>query len=243
MYGIENVNPADVRNMLQRGMRIELGGGMKKLGRKEERNLHRLVRASNPTVAGVEETIDQPIYDSFSINANTAFAKTVLFQSPIGQGGKTLAQTNLVVGGQLQFPQRLELHAISVCIANNTTLTDLVNILSLVSFTLTVGTKPMLQVPVWFLPSGCGAVLNAVAGIGSALPATSAVAFSTGNGVSDPRAVFALSCPFMIESGESFNVTLNPETAFNTQANTTNPPGVGTTIAVKLDGILYRGVQ
>ena len=162
---------------------------------------------------------------------------------PIGQNGKTLAQTNLVVGGQLQYPQYLELHSISVPIANNTTLTDLINILSLVSFTLTVGTKPMLQVPVWFLPSGCGAILNAVAGIGSSLPATAAVGYSTGNGIADPRAVFALSCPFVINTGESFNVTLNPETPFNTQANTTNPPGLGTTISVKLDGVLYRGVQ
>jgi hypothetical protein len=244
MLAIEKVSPKQVQHMLRsRGMRIEPGGGFSPLGTREESKVRRMVRHSNPVIAGVEETIDQPIYDSFSIAASTAFAKTVLFQSPIGQNGKTLAQTNLVVGGQLQNPQRLELHTVSVCIANNTTLTDLINILSLVSFTLTVGTKPMLQVPVWFLPAGCGAVLNAIAGIGSSLPATAAVGFSTGNGITDPRAVFSLSCPFMIESGESFSVTLNPETPFNTQANTTNPVGVGTTIAVKLDGVLYRGVQ
>ena len=100
----------------------------------------------------------------------------------------------------------------------------------------------MLQVPILFVPAGCGPVLNAVAQIGTA-PGGAQVAYSTSNGIQDMRSVFALSCPFMIESGESFNVTLNPETPFNTQANGTNPPGVGTTIYVKLDGILYRGVQ
>jgi hypothetical protein len=247
MFEIEKVSPAEVKRMLQQGMRIELGGGMRASSQREQRRQEtlgrRLARHSNPTVAGVEETIDQPIYDTVSIAASTAFTKTVLFQSPIGQNGKTLAQTNMVVGGQLQNPQYLELHSISVPIANNTTLVDLINILTLVSFTLTVGTKPMLQVPVWFLPAGCGAILNSVAGIGSTLPATAAVGYSTGNGIADPRAVFALSCPFVINTGESFNVTLNPETPFNTQANTTNPPGLGTTIAVKLDGVLYRGVQ
>lgn len=238
MYGIEKVNPAKVRSFLSATGFGKAG----ELQRDVNRRIRSIVRASNPTVAGVEETIDQPIYDSFSIAANTAFAKAVLFQSPIGQGGKTLAQTNLVVGGQLQFPQRLELHSIAVIIAGNTTFTDLVNIQQNVSFTLTVGTKPMLQVPPLFLPAGCGPIMNAVAQIGTAA-AGAQVAYSTSNGFQDMRAVFALSCPFMIESGESFNVTLNPETPFNTQANTTNPPGVGTTIYVKLDGILYRGVQ
>lgn len=248
MFDIEKVSSAEVKRMLQQGARLELGGGMRATNEREKRSLvdaqlRRRARHCNPTVAGVEETIDQPFYDTVSIAASTAFAKTVLFQVQIGQSGKTLAQTNMTQSGQLPYPQYLELHTISVPIANNTTLVDLINILQLVSFTLTVGTKPMLQVPVWFLPAGCGAIINAIAGIGSALPATTAVGYSTGNGIADPRAVFALSCPFVINTGESFNVTLNPETPFNTQANTTNPPGVGTTIAVKLDGVLYRGVQ
>jgi hypothetical protein len=238
---IQKVSPRAVQAMLRsRGMSFL--GGMATPAEMRERAVRRMVRHANPTVAGVEETIDQPIYDSFSIAANTAFAKTVLFQSPIGQNSKTLAQTNLVVGGQLQFPQRLELHSIAVWIANNVTLTDLVNIQTNCSFVLTVGTKPMLQVPVGFLPAGRGAIVNAAANVGT-VPAGSAPMFSTSNGIQDPRAVFALSCPFMIESGESFNVTINPETPFNTQANTTNPAGVGATIVVVLDGVLYRGVQ
>jgi hypothetical protein len=237
MEGITKVTSAQVKRMLaSRGM-LPLFGAETKDWRKL-----RASRLKNPTVAGVEETIDQPIYDSFSVNANTAFPKTVMFQSAISGSSKTLAQTNLVVSGQLQNPQRLEVHSYSVWIANNTTLVDLINIATLVSFTLTVGTKPMWQGPVGFLPAGRGGYFTAAAEIGT-VAAGDAQAVSTSNGVPDPRAVFALSCPYMIESGESFNVTLNPETAFNTQANTTRPPGQGTTIYVILDGILYRGVQ
>jgi len=247
MLSVAKVKQSDVERFL-----MSMGASRQAARRAQfsEEAMHRMVKESkhvvrrhNPVVQGVLETIDQPIYDSFSIAANTAFPKTVLFQNQIGSGGKTLAQTNMVQSGQLPNPQKLELHTIGVWIANNTTLTDLINILTNVSFTLTVNTKPYLQVPPLFLPAGCGAVLNAIAGIGSSLPATSAVGFSTGNGITDMRAVFSLSCPFMIETGESFNVTLNPETPFNTQANSTNPPGVGTTIYVKLDGILYRAVS
>ena len=47
----------------------------------------------------------------------------------------------------------------------------------------------------------------------------------------------------MLEQGETFQVVIVPETAFNFQANTTNPVGVGTTIRVALSGELYRSIQ
>lgn len=210
--------------------------------RSERRPGHGFERRPNSLVAGQEEVIDQPFYDSLSLAANTAFAKTVLFQTPIGQSSKTLAQTNMTKAGQLEFPQRLIIQAIGVFIANNTTPTDVGNILQNVSFTLTIGKKPMLECPVLILPAGRGAIVNAVANVG-VLPAGSAPVFSTSNGLVDPRAMFSLAHPITIESGEGFSVTLNPETGFSTQANTTNPAGVGTTIYVILDGYLYRAVQ
>ena len=210
--------------------------------RSERRPQRAFERRPNPVVAGTEEVIDQPVYDSFSLAANTAFAKVVLFQTPIGQSSKTLAQTNMTKAGQLEFPQRLIIQAIGVFIANNTTPTDVGNILQNVSFTLTTGKKPMLEVPVLMLPAGRGAVLTAAAQVGTA-PAGAAVAYTTSNGSTDPRGMFTLAHPITIESGEGFSVTLNPETAFNTQANTTNPPGVGTTVYVILDGYIYRAVQ
>jgi hypothetical protein len=195
-------------------------------------------RRQNPVVPGMEDVIDQPVYDSFSLAANTAFPKTVLFQTPIGTSGKTLAQTFMTQNGILQNPQRLIVTAIGVVIANNTTPTDVVNIQNNVSFTFTVGKKPMLEVPVLALPAGRGMVLNSVA---TTVAATSL--FSTSNGAQDYRGMYTLAHPIEIASGEGFSVTLNPETPFSTQAAGATPPGVGTTIYVFLDGYLYRGVQ
>lgn len=229
MVTVETVSPAQIQKLLRSN----------RYGRNAADGVRRM---QNPTVGGMLETIDQPVYDSFSVAANTAFPKTVLFQTPIGQSGKTLAQTNMIQAGQLVNPQKLIVRAIRVWVANNVTPTDLNNFLQNVSFTLTVGKKPMLECIPAFLPAACGAVVNSIAQVGTA-PAGSAVSYSTGNGIADTRAAFTLNNPFAIETGESFNVTLNPETGFNTQANTTNPPGVGMTVYVVLDGDLYRGVQ
>lgn len=254
MLQIEKVNPADVkRALMARGIGRNALDGMRPLGGisfgkgRSSREISRLVRMSNPQMAGVEDKISQPIYDSFSLAQSAAFPQTVMFQVQKGAGGKTLAQTNMVSSGQLQFPQRLWLCAIYFVIANNTVLADVINIQSLVSFTLNVGTKNYLQVPAGFLTAGRGAVMNCISNVGYVTAGTAGAntltAFATSNGIQDPRAIFAMDNPFMIEYGESFNVTLNPETPFNMTANTTNPPGVGTTIQVYLDGTLYRSVQ
>ena len=66
--------------------------------------------------------------------------------------------------------------------------------------------------------------MSAVAQIGTAAGGAQ-VGFSTGNGIADPRAVFALSCPFMIESGESFNVTPEPRNPVQHAGELDQPSG------------------
>lgn len=200
------------------------------------------LRMPNPAVTGMAEQINQPIYDSFSVNANTGFPKTTLFQTPIGQAGKTLAQTNMTQAGSLPAPQQFLIQAIRLRIVENTTPTDVINIIQNCSFTLSVGKKPYLEVPGALLTAGCGYYLQAAAQVGTA-PAGSAPAFAGSLGEPDQRNVFSLSQPIMIGIQETFSVVINPETAFNTQANATNPAGVGTTVQVILDGVLTRGVQ
>lgn len=200
------------------------------------------VGGRNPLVANIMEVINQPVYDSVSFAAAAAMAKTVLFQTPIGQGGKTLAQTYMTKAGQLEQPQKLVIRAISLFFANNTAPIDLVNFLQNVSFTLTVGKKPMLECFAGNLTAGRGAIAYSAAELGTV--AVGDVPFvSTSNGVPDPRSVFTLNQPIVIEGGEGFSVTLNPETAFNFAAAATRPNGTGTTVYVILDGELYRGVQ
>lgn len=200
-------------------------------------------RFSNPVLQGVEDVINQPIYDSFSVAAGTAWPNvTTLFSQSQGQAGKTLAQTNMIQAGTLQAPQRLYVQALRIFIGNDAVIADLNNILRNVSVTLTVGKKPYFEGPVLLLSAGTGAMLSAASQVGTA-PAGSAPLFATSNGAPDQRSIFSLSRPWMLEEGEAFSVTVRAETAFNTTAAAANPAGVGVTVYFILDGELYRGVQ
>lgn len=199
-------------------------------------------KAKNPILGGVEDYITQPIYDSVNFAQAAAFTQQTMFQQPRGQAGKTLAQTNMTSPGFLPNPQRLILRALRVFISNGTVPADMFNLMQNVSITLTLGTKPYFLGFLGLLGAGCGAMVTAAAQVGTA-PAGSAPVFSTSNGVPDQRSIFALNQPITIEQGETIQVILNPDTAFNFAAAGANPAGVGATIYVILDGDLYRGVQ
>lgn len=234
--------PAHVLAMLNRGADAR---NERSKARLSSRGLGvQLARRSkqNPGVPGQIDVIDWTYYDSISFAAAAAMATTVFFQTPIS-GTKLLNATNLQgTGGQLPFPQTLTVTALKVYIANNTAPADLQNLLSNVSYVLTVGLKPFFQCPLAVLTAGMGGIVTAAAQVGTA-PAGAAPLFSTSNGVPDPRAVYSLNKPIIIGYGENFNVTLTPNVGFNFAAGTTNPPGVGTSIVVHLDGILTRQVQ
>src|SRR5579863_5132426 len=174
-------------------------------------------RRHNPNVGNLVESLTAVLYDQVTFAQSAAFTKTVLFQTPIGQSGKTLAQTNMTFPGVLPNPYRFTIYALAVHIANNTIPADMQNLLTNVSFSLFVNTKPYQQGPLAVFPAGRGWKLDAAANVGT-VPAGSAPIFSTGNGVPDPRAVFTLDIPLTIEQGEQFSVVLNPETAFNLTA-------------------------
>jgi hypothetical protein len=199
------------------------------------------VKQRNPLVGNMLEVINQPYFDSVSFAAGAAMAKSIMFQTPQGQAGKTPAQTNMILPGQLPQPQKLVVRAITIYIANNTVPVDLQNLALNCSITFYVGKKPYLEAPLIFLPAGKGFIQYSAAQLGVATGST--VSYSTSNGVPDPRSTFTLSQPVTIEAGESFGFTINPETAFNFAAAGTTLPGVGTTLVVALDGDLYRGVS
>jgi hypothetical protein len=205
-------------------------------------NFGKRARCSNPSVGGIEDLITQPLYDSVSFAAGAAFAAQTMFQTIKGQAGKTLAQTNMTFAGALPNPQRLNVRALRVWIANSTAPVDLFNLLQNVSIEVVFNGKPYFQGPLGLLTAGCGAMVTAAAQVGTA-PAGSAPVFSTSNGNPDQRNVFSLNQPIMIEQGEPIEVKLNADIAFNFAAAGANPAGVGTTIFVILDGDLYRAVN
>jgi hypothetical protein len=199
------------------------------------------VKQRNPLVGNMLEVINQPYFDTVSFAAGAAMAKTIMFQTPQGQNGKTPAQTNMILPGQLPQPQKLVVRAIRVWIINNTVPVDLANLQANCSVTFVVGKKPYLEVPLGALPAGQGFQQVSAAQLGAATGSTPS--YSTSNGTLSPRDCFILSQPVSIEAGESFSFIINPETAFNFAAAGTTLPGVGSTIAVYLDGDLYRGVS
>jgi|GEM_PF-1203902 len=200
-----------------------------------------LRRAHNPNIGGVVQSLSYSLYDQVSFAQSAAFTRTILFQSPLGQAGKTLAQTNLSQAGSLPTPQRFTIYKICAHISNNTIPADLQNLLQNVSFQLAIGSKVYQQGPLSMFPAGRGWKVDAAANVGVP-PAGSAPVFSTSNGPLSSDAGL-LDIPITIEETEQFSVSLNPETAFNLTANSTNPPGVGTVITVYLDGNLERGVS
>jgi hypothetical protein len=200
------------------------------------------VKQRNPLVGNMLEVINQPYFDTVSFAAGAAMAKSIMFQSPQGQAGKTPAQTNMILPGQLPQPQKLVVRQIRLFVINNTVPVDLANLQWNCSITFVVGKKPYLEVPAGALPAGQGFIQYSAAQLGTA-PVGSTVSYSTSNGVPDPRATFILSQPVTIEAGESFSFIINPETAFNFAAAGTTLPGVGTSLQVYLDGDLYRGVS
>lgn len=229
---LERLNRREIDSLGARGFRSRHGFGI----------MPHLKR-QNPSVPGTVDTIDQPLYDSVSFAAGAAFAKTVLFQTPIGQGGKTLAQTNMTQPGQLPLPQSQRVSGISVYVSNNTVPTDLQNLLQNVSFTLTVGLKPFLQCPLMYLPAGMGGMLTAAAQLGTSGAAQNIALFTTSNGQPTPQSTAILSLPVDLGAGESFNVTLNPETGFNFAAAGGATIGAGATLVVYLHGTQTRSVQ
>jgi hypothetical protein len=226
------------RRALQRNERSKTKLSSRGFGLQRSRHFS----SQNPGVPGQIDVIDWTYYDSASFAASAAMANTVFFQVPIS-GTKLLNATNLQgTGGQLPFPQTLTITALKVYIANNTVPADLQNLLTNVSYTLTVGLKPFFQCPLAVLSAGMGGIVTAAANLGT-VPAGSAPLFTTSNGIPDPRCVYGLNKPIIIGYGENFNVTLTPNVAFNFAANSTNPAGVGTSIVIHLDGILTRQVQ
>jgi len=196
----------------------------------------------NTLLANGLDRTDYYMYDTFTVAVNTAFPnKTAMFTTPQQGSTKNLAQTDMDSFGQLVAPEIMVVRAMRIFVLNNVTPTDLLALFTNVSVIFTIGKKPLWKGVPWQLPAGGGLWLQG-AQVGTA-PAGSAVIFSASNGNTDIRNVYSLRDPHTINAGENFNVIFTAETAFNTQANTTNPPGTGFTIVMALEGSLFQAVR
>jgi hypothetical protein len=211
-------------------------------GRKLPFNQLCAILRANPTFPGVQESITQDFYDSFSVAQAAAVpAMTTLFQSPIGQGGQTLATTDMTAAGVLPNPWRLHVQAYALAIKQTCAPADIVNFLWNVTAQVNVGIKTMWQGPCHQLPGGNGPVLPAIAQVATA-PATSVVGFLTNNGWQDKSNVYTLSKDYFIEQGENFSVVFVPQATTTMSANSAVIVGTGITVQFIFKGDLYRQV-
>lgn len=199
----------------------------------------------NPNRPDATEAIWQPFYDFQTFTQGASTTQQIFFQTPNGQGGKTLADTNMILGGQFPAPTAFLCTAImivfepgNVVSATGTAGTALQNWNDTVKFNnngyaiLTIGSKPYLKdaplgkFPPNFSNGGVAAIANA--------------SFQTANistYVDYARAVgrYYEITPFLIPQSQNFDITL-----FWPGGLTLNANG---RLGVIMDGFYYRQSQ
>ena len=194
-------------------------------------------RQRNEVLQGQTTFRDGWYYDTVTFGAGAAFAKTAMFSTPIGVGGKALNATNLTgQGGQVPSGETLVARSIRISISNLSVPADFANIVANVSVQFLVRNVPIYQcTPDWF-PAGNGAVTFAVGNLG-VLPAGTVSINSSNNGQPVQTAVYEFKYPYTMESQLNFTLLLTPEVAFNmTAAAATNPAGTGASIRCYIEG-------
>lgn len=179
-----------------------------------------------------------PLYDSFTIAAGAALteATSAMFTTPIGSGGKTLAQTNLKFANKLQTGEIFAIMVFQLRIAENILFADLLTVLNGYVFRFFLGTdKPFQVIPIWAAPAGGG-----IAGYAATtVAATSLVA--TTNGQPTNAAVRMLATPIPIDSNMNFSANLGGTASSTLTAGGSG--GTGLTFMALLDGIYGRLVM
>lgn len=200
------------------------------------------------------EAIRQSLYD-FTTYAAAGQTQLTFFALPVGQGGKTLSDTNMTLAGQLPANQEFLVNSVEIYFRPTTpapsastadaavaapALATAINDSYLVSrtgnLTFVIGSKPYLQeAPLGRFPPKTNFEVDAALALATTVAADSIesrIAISRWTG----RPYLLSPADLRLVSTQNFNVTLNwPE---GVQA-ITNAARIG----VVLDGILYRRSQ
>ena len=198
----------------------------------------------NVNRAGQIEGVRQSLYD-FQTYPLAGSTQLTFFQSPIGQNGKTKADTNMTVAGSLPAPQRflvqsIECHffpgnAVSktggAVLASN--LADCYAVANSGWLDFFIGSKSYLtEAPIGRFPPA-----NGLAGVEALADTTTAAAsrLSITDYARFGGEPYKLSPPILLVPTQNFNVTLNWPTAVPITANAR--------VGIVMKGILYRNSQ
>ena len=154
------------------------------------------------------EVIDQPLWDSLDLTGTTSFNTSTLFQTPQGQGTKTIVDTNMESAGTLSAPKNQLVTGVSIVSNADLNIGDLKTFTNEVVFTFTIADKQIFRLPCHMLGK---AMLSGFAG--SALFDYAAI------GAPGVRQGYKLRYPFVIPTQQSFQVTLAAGTALGTISN------------------------
>ncbi len=195
---------------------------------------------------GMTEGIRQSLYD-FTTYDSAGHTQLTFFQQPIGQGGKTKADTNMESAGQLPQPKNFFITSIEVHFYPGSTIDtfaaaaaaapsqadDVYKLMPTGYLDMFIGSKSYLtEAPIGRFPATTGLKLN------SALASNSA----TVGMIKSEYANFG-GKPYILDPGvllvpnQNFNITLNWPAAVAL------PSGVDARIGVILNGYLYRNSQ
>lgn len=186
------------------------------------------------------EVVDLPVYDDVSFAADTAVVTTTLFQTPVGQSGKTFADTSLVQAGQLEGGQAFRIRGLYVSVLPSVAPADLIAFSQNVHFELVISSgRKYWQSPAIMLPGGSVPYVTA-----TATTATTTTIQTTCNGLPSVGNVRPLQYPVTIGDGEHFQVNMVVDTAFSTIATSATPVGgTGIKFWFGMYGDLFRFIR
>lgn len=190
-------------------------------------------------IPGKVEVIWQPLYD-YQVYPAAGALNFTFFQTPIGQGGNTLSDTNMLASGQVPKGQTFVITAVQVelypsgdDIADpadlDVFLRDYYNVVTAnARLELTIGSKPYLrQGPLIKFPPA--QKIQAQASVGTGNAADVGISFAQGVGV--PFEIV----PLTLTSNQNFDVAIN----FDAVQAIANEGKIGVT----LQGYLFRNAQ
>ena len=184
-------------------------------------------------IPGAVESIYQPLYDYQTLLAAGAATQT-FFQEPIGQSGKTVADTNMDLAGQLPKGQAFAVTGVQVELlpgvgVDNATITDftddIYSVLKDGALEFTIGSKKYVtQGNLMKFPP-----VNRLSGFAGTGLAAQTISYAQSAGRE-----FAI-IDLLLESSQNFNVKLLELAAL--------PSGQDARIGVTLNGYLFRNAQ
>ena len=200
----------------------------------------------NVNRAGQVEGIRQSLYD-FQVYAAAGQTSLTFFQVPVGQAGKTKADTNMESAGQLPAPKRFFVESIEIMFFPGSAIDsftvaaaalpqqadDVYTVMKSGFLDFFIGSKSYLtEAPLGRFPSKTGLKLHSAVASNSATVGEVKSEYANFGGQ-----VYKLDPGILLVPTQNFNLTLNWPTAVAL------PSTVDARIGVVLNGILYRNSQ